>query len=154
MITPLDIQNKEFNVGFRGYKMEEVESFLDDLIVDYEKLYKENIELKDKIARVTENLNHYDNIEDTLKNTLVVAQKTAEEVNLNAKQKAEQIIKEAEESSRKIIEKSNTEVINIQRQYEEIKKEINIFKMRFETLLKSQIETFENYYNELNNDNE
>lgn len=152
MITPLDIQNKEFNVGFRGYKMEEVESFLDDLIVDYEKLYKENIELKDKIARVTENLNHYDNIEDTLKNTLVVAQKTAEEVNLNAKQKAEQIIKEAEESSRKIIEKANTEVINIQRQYEEIKKEINIFKMRFETLLKSQIETFENYYNELNND--
>lgn len=50
MLTPLDIQNKEFNNSFRGYKESEVDSFLDEIIIDYERVYKENIELKDKIT--------------------------------------------------------------------------------------------------------
>lgn len=150
MITPLDIQNKEFSRGIRGYKMLEVESFLDEIIVDFEKLYKENIELKDKMSNLNEKLRYYDNIEDTLQNTLVVAQKTAEEVNVNAKNKAETIIKEAENNARKIIDKANDEVINIQNEYENLKKEKLIFKMRFETLLKSQVETFQSSFEELN----
>lgn len=150
MITPLDIQNKEFSRSLVGYKMHDVESFLDELIVDYEKLYKENKELKDKVLNLNEKIKHYENIEDTLQNTLVVAQKTAEEVHQNANKKAELIIREAEEKSRKLIEKANNEVLSIQRQYEEVKKEMQIFKMRFETLLKSQIETFNTYFKEIN----
>ena len=56
MITPLDIQNKEFKKVMRGYKESEVDEFLDKVIVDYEKLYKENIELKDKIALLNEQI--------------------------------------------------------------------------------------------------
>ena len=56
MITPLDIQNKEFKKSFRGYKESEVDQFLDEIIEDYEKLYKENIELKDKILILTDQI--------------------------------------------------------------------------------------------------
>ncbi|RKD34332.1 DivIVA domain-containing protein [Thermohalobacter berrensis] len=149
MITPLDIQNKEFNKGFRGYKESEVDSFLDEIIVDYEKLYKENKEYKEKIEMLNEKLEQYDKIEETLQNTLVVAQKTAEEVNLNAKKKAELIIKEAEEQARKIIEDAHQEVAKIQKQYEELKKELYVFKTRFKTLLKSQLDTVDEYFDEI-----
>jgi len=51
MLTPLDIENKKFSrKRISGYSVEEVDEFLDEVTVDYEKLYKENSELKDKIV--------------------------------------------------------------------------------------------------------
>ena len=143
MLTPLDIQNKEFKKGVRGYKESEVDSFLDEVIVDYEKLYKENMELKDKMGMYNDQLQQYKDIEETLQNTLVVAQSAAEEVKINARNKAEIIINEAEGNARKIIEGANKEIIKIQNEYENLKKEMAVFKTRFKTLLKSQLETLE-----------
>ncbi len=139
MITPLDIQNKEFTKAIRGYKEVEVDDFLDKVIESYEKVYNENIEFKEKIRLLEEQLEKYNSIEKTLKDTLVVAQSTAEEVAMNANQKAELIIREAEEKGKKIISDANNEVLNIRREYEEAKKEFHIFKTRFKTLLESQL---------------
>lgn len=153
MLTPLDIQNKNFSKGMRGYKIAEVESFLDEVISDYEKLYKENTELKEKLTTINDKISHYSNIEDTLQNTLVVAQKTAEEVNVNAKNKSEQIINEAEHKAKKIIDDANNKVIKIQEEYEEIKNDLKLFKMRYQTLLKSQLEASEEFdISKINND--
>ena len=81
MITPLDIENKKFSKQMmNGYSVEEVDDFLDDLTVDYTKNYKEATELKAKVAELTKSLEHYKNIESTLQNTLVMAQKTADDV--------------------------------------------------------------------------
>jgi len=149
MLTPLDIQNKEFNNSFRGYKESEVDSFLDEIIIDYEKLYKENIELKDKITLLNDHLKQYNNLEETLKNTLVVAQGTAEEVTTTAKQKADLIIMEAEEKSRRIITDAHDEVLKIQKEYESLRKEIYVFKTRFKSLIEAQLSTLEDYYSEM-----
>ena len=96
MLTPLDIENRKFKKGIFGYSSEEVDEFLDKIIENYEALYKENIELKDKIGVLNEGIQHYKTIEDTLKNTLMVAQTTSEDIKKNAYGKAENIIKEAE----------------------------------------------------------
>lgn len=146
MLTPLDIQNKEFSKGVRGYNIKEVETFLDEIIVDYEKLYKENIELKDKMALLNDQIKHYNNLEETLQNTLVVAQKTAEEVNMNARETYNNIVKEAEAKAKEIIEDANNEVIDINQEYENIKKEMMLFKMKFKTLLRSQLEMSEELF--------
>ncbi|TCO78964.1 DivIVA domain-containing protein [Marinisporobacter balticus] len=140
MITPLEIQNKEFKKGMRGYKENEVDEFLDKIIVDYESLYKENIELKDKITMLNDQIGKYENLEKTLNNTLVFAQSTAEEVAQNAQKKAELIINEAENNAQKIMDGANSEVIKIKREYEEGKKQLQIFKTRFKTLLEAQLE--------------
>ena len=140
MITPLDIQNKEFKKGMRGYKEDEVDEFLDVVMVDYEKLYKENMELKDKVERVNQQIEQYKNIEDTLKNTLVVAQSAAEEVKVNASKQAELILQESEGRGKEMIDKANREVEKIRTEYEEIKKHMQIFKTRYKTLLQSQID--------------
>ena len=79
MITPLDIENKKFSKQvMNGYNVEEVDDFLDDLTVDYTKNYKETTELKAKIEELEKSLEHYKTIEDTLQNTLLMAQKTAD----------------------------------------------------------------------------
>ncbi|KXZ39577.1 cell division initiation protein [Alkalithermobacter thermoalcaliphilus JW-YL-7 = DSM 7308] len=149
MITPLDIENKEFKKSLRGYKEEEVDEFLDQVKEDFEKLYKENIELKDKLNMMTEQVTRYKNIEETLKNTLIVAQNTAEDVNATALKKAQVIIEEAELKARKIIENANNEVIDIKKEYEEIRKEFKIFKNKFKSLLENQIKTVEETFEDI-----
>lgn len=139
MLTPMDIHNKEFRRAFRGYNELEVNEFLDEVIEDYEKLYKENLELKDRIGLLNDKLQNYIGLEQTLNNTLVMAQKTADEMTANAKEKAENIIKEAEETARKIIEKANQEVIEIKKEYENIKKQMLEFKLKFKTLLEAEL---------------
>lgn len=154
MITPLEIQNKEFKKGMRGYKENEVDEFLDKIIVDYENLYKENIELKDKITMLNDQIGKYENLEKTLNNTLVFAQSTAEEVAQNAQKKAELIINEAEGKALKIIEDGNSQVVKIKREYEEAKKQLQIFKTRFRTLLEAQLEAVASTCEEIINKDE
>lgn len=149
MLTPLDIQNKEFKKGVRGYKEVEVDAFLDEIIIDYEKIYKENIELKDKIAMLSDQLKQYNKIEETLQNTLVMAQSTAEEVKINANKKAELIIEEAEDKSRNIIEEARNEALKIRKEYEALKKDMLVFKTRFKTLLQSQLDALNEHYKDL-----
>ena len=149
MLTPLDIQNKEFAKSFRGYKETEVDMFLDEIITDYENLYKGNMELKDKISSMTEQIKQYNNLEETLKNTLVVAQGTAEEVTNTAKQKSELIILEAEGKAKRIVEDAHDEVIKIQGEYENLRKEIYIFKTKFKSLIEGQLISLESYYEEI-----
>jgi len=149
MLTPLDIQNKEFKRGVRGYKESEVDAFLDEIMIDYEKIFKENIELKDKISMLNDQIKHYNQIEETLQNTLVVAQSTAEEVKLNARKNAELIIKEAEENSKKIIDEAKKEALKIREEYEALIKDMLVFKTRFKTLLQSQLESLNEYYRDL-----
>lgn len=140
MLTPMEIHNKEFKKSMRGFNEEEVDEFLDKVVADFEKLYRENGELKDKIAVVNERIENYALMEKTLQSTLVVAQTTAEDVVVNARKKAELIIREAEEQAKKIIEGANNSVIDVHREYENVKKEVQIFKTRFKTLLESELE--------------
>ncbi|HQJ38128.1 MAG TPA: DivIVA domain-containing protein [Bacillota bacterium] len=140
MITPMDIRNKEFKKAFKGYKEDEVDEFLDKVIADYERIYRENGELKDRIAIDNERIESYNSMEKSLQSTLLIAQTTAEDIVANARKKAEMIIKEAEEQGRKIIEEANSSVIKVNKDFEELKKEVQVFKTRFKTLLESELE--------------
>jgi cell division initiation protein len=140
MITPMDIRNKEFKKGFKGYKEDEVDEFLDKVIADYEKIYRENGELKDRVSIDNERIESYNSMEKTLQSTLLIAQTTAEDIVANARKKSEMIIKEAEEQGRRIIEEANSNIIKLSKDYEELKKEVQVFKTRFKTLLESELE--------------
>ena len=102
MITPLDIENKKFAKQMvNGYSVDEVDDFLDDLTVEYEKLFKENSDYKTKVEKLEEDMKRYKSIETTLQSTLIMAQSTAEEVKEVAKQQADQIINEAKVNAEK-----------------------------------------------------
>lgn len=149
MITPLDIENKKFaKQMMNGYSVEEVDEFLDDLTVDYEKAYKDNAELKNRVDELEASLAHYKTIEGTLQSTLLMAQNTAEEVKNVAKQQAEQIIKEAEGTARKSVESLGQEILLKKKELEDIKKQFDVYKAKMEALLISQLELLKDINNE------
>ena len=162
MITPLDIENKKFSKQMmNGYNVEEVDEFLDQIMQDYEANYKELAVTKSKIDELNNALNHYKNIEATLKNTLVMAQSTAEEVKSVAKQQADQIIAEAQkeaedimknskEGAAKALEEIEQQTKIKEQQFSDVKQQFDIYKAKMEALLISQSEIIK----EINKDDE
>ncbi len=141
MLTPLEIENKTFNKQVvNGYSTNEVHEFMTTLLKDYEQLYKENIEYKDKIAVLNQGIQHYKSIEETLQNALIVAQGTAETVKQNAKAEADNILKEAEINANKSVDEIKKQIMEKEIQYGEAKKQFNVYKAKMEALLISQLE--------------
>jgi cell division initiation protein len=141
MITPLDIENKKFSKQImNGYSVEEVDDFLDDLTADYTKNYKEATELRAKVEELTQSLEHYKSIEATLQNTLVMAQKTADDVKNVAKQQADQILNEAKGNAQRQVDDLDSEILIKRRELDDVKKQFDIYKAKMESLLISQLE--------------
>lgn len=141
-LTSMDINNKEFKKSLRGYDQEEVDEFLDQISEDYEKVYKENSTLKEKIAVLNEKLDHYAKIEETIQNTLILAQNAAEQAKESAKKEAELILKNANDTSQKIIDKSNSEVLKITSDYDRIKQEFIKFRSKYRNFMSTQMDMF------------
>ena len=140
MLTPLDIHNKEFKRSFRGYNEDEIDEFLDKVVKDYEQLYSENVDLKDNIDKLKTKVEHFQHLENTLHNTLVVAQETAEEVKLNAKKEAELILKEAKVNGQRLIDEANSKVKEKVTEYEEVNQRSQLYRARMRTLVLTQLE--------------
>ena len=141
MITPLDIENKKFSKQvMNGYSVDEVDDFLDDLTVEYEKLFKENADYKNEIVRLKEDMEHYKAIESTLQNTLVMAQTTAEDVKNVARQQADQIIAEAKLNAEKEVDNLENEISLKRKELEDVQREFDVYKAKMESLLISQLE--------------
>ncbi|MGV3466847.1 MAG: DivIVA domain-containing protein, partial [Heyndrickxia sp.] len=118
-LTPLDIHNKEFSRGFRGYDEDEVNEFLDQIIKDYELLIREKKELDEKLSSSNERLGHFTNIEETLHKSIIVAQEAAEEVKGNAQKEAKLIIREAEKNADRIVNEALSKARKIAMEIEE-----------------------------------
>ena len=141
MYTPLDIENKKFaKQMMNGYSVEEVDNFLDELTVDYEKLYKESNENKGKISELEASLVKYKNLESTLQNTLVMAQSTADEMKKMAKQEAEQIVKDAQGTAEGQLMEIEQQIVMKTKELEDLKKQLDVYKAKMESLLISQLE--------------
>ena len=138
--TPNDLQNLTFKKSLLGYSEDVVNDVLDKVIEDYSAYIRENVELKDKLALLNDGLQHYKTIEESLQNTLLVAQQTGEDIKKNAYDKAENVIKEAEIRAQRLINDANQEVVKINFEYEDMKKKLHIFKSKCEMLLMSQME--------------
>ncbi len=149
MLTPLDIQNKEFRKTLRGYDVKAVDLFLDEVIEDYEKIYKENVELKDKINLFSDQIRYYDTLEETLKNTLIIAQTTAEEVISTARQKSQNIIDESEINGDRVIQLAKEKVRNVRREYEYLQKEMFSFKTKYQSFMEAQLISLDKFYKEI-----
>ncbi len=149
MITPLDIETKEFKKGLRGYNEKDVDDFIEEIKKSYENLYRENIEQKDKSNALIEQIKRYKTIEETLKETLIIAQQTAEEVKVNAHIKSSLIIDEAHSQAKKIIEEANNDVIKIKRDYENIRKDFIVFKGRFKSLLEDGVASIDETFKDI-----
>ena len=161
MITPMEIHNREFKKVFRGYSENEVDEFLDRIVVDYEKVLRENEKLRDQLSLNAQEVENYKKLEKNLQDTLSVAQKTADEVLESAKKSAKELRDNAVRDTQSIYNNTMRETQNIREQaqleskrllddaahklriviteYEKIMREKNSFLLKIRTALESEL---------------
>ena len=146
----MDIHNKDFKRSFRGYNEDEIDDFLDKVVNDYEKLFRENDRLKEELARSQKDNEQYQQLEKNLKDTLLVAQKTAEEVTSNARSNAEEMrentskecqnkLQEAEMEAARMIEDARNKVRAIVSEYDRLVREKNHFLRKIKVTMESEL---------------
>ena len=143
MITPLDIQNKEFSKSVRGYKEDDVDSFLDLITFDLERLITENSTLKTEVERLKKELQRYRGSEGVVLETLEAAKALMGDICASAERRAEILLKNAEldaeliqREAKESVEKLTEESINLRNRF-------NLFQTKYKTLLESELERFD-----------
>lgn len=139
-MTPIEIQNYEFSTqAVGGYNKKQVEDFVEAVAKDFEVYYRENKELKDRITVLNESLKNFKMMEDSLQNTLLFAQNTADDIKRNAQEKAENIIDEARNTAAEMIRETDRKKQDAEREFEELKNQYMIFKTKFKSLLEAEL---------------
>ena len=122
MLTPVDIENKVFKkTKFSGYDINDVEDYLEKIIVDYEKLYKDNLEMKNKMDNLQESVAYYKSLEVGIDQTVGNAQIEAENIKNDALNLADKIKKDA---MKEVVEYKKNEEERLKVQLEDLKKQI------------------------------
>lgn len=150
-LTPLDIHNKEFHVKLRGYDQDEVNDFLDQVIKDYEIALKQNEKLQNDLKQSQEKLKYFNDLKDSLNQSIIVAQEAADKVKANSQKEAEIINKEAQKQGQDIIEQANEKAKNILDEAsskakrlavetDDLRKQARIFRQKLQVMVESQLE--------------
>lgn len=140
MIYPNDIKTKQFSKGFSGYKMEEVDVFLDEVARDYEKMLTDNAELIKKIEVVVAKLEEYRGNEESISNALLNAQKINEQVIREGKNKADLIIREATFKAERLVKNAQKDVEQEQETLNVLRKEVSDFRARLFAIYRSHLD--------------
>ena len=139
-ITPLDIQQKQFPMKFRGFDVEEVYAFLEVIREEMEELLRENANLKENIQRSEVQNREYKDMEVTLRETLMTAQQMVEEYRVNARKEAELLVKEAEMRADGMIKEAHEKVIKIHEDITDMKGIRRHFKEELRRLIENHLQ--------------
>jgi cell division initiation protein len=139
MITPAEIQEKDFPKGVRGYKEEEVDKFLDIITLDFEKIIKENVRLKAEIAALELNQSKTKGTESSVLDTLQAAKALMNDISVSAEKRAEILLKNAEMDAELIVREAREAAIRIDAEHKSLKKNYNSFRDRYQQLLESEL---------------
>jgi cell division initiation protein len=142
-ITPLDIQQKQFPMKFRGFDVEEVFAFLEIIREEMEDLLRENASLKEDVQRLGNQIKEYRDMETTLRETLLTAQQLVEDYKTNARKEAELLVKEAELKSDTILKETQEKVIKIHEDIVDLKGIRRHFKEEIKRLVESHLKMLE-----------
>lgn len=141
MLTPNDISNKRFEKSpFGGYKPEEVDSFLSEIAISYERLYEAKEAAEEKMEVLAEKLEEYRANEDSLRTVLLGAQKLGDNIIRDSKAKAEVIISDAEGQVKQVFSESEGKINKERETLATLQKETAEFKKRLIAMYKQHLE--------------
>jgi cell division initiation protein len=143
MITPAEIQKKEFTKGVRGYKEEEVDSFLDLITLDMDKLMQENTVLRDTIRSLNQDMERYKGSEGALFATLESAKALMRDISSSAEKRAEIVLKNAELDAGRITREARESVERITEESALMSKRVEQFRTRYKNMLEGELERFD-----------
>lgn len=139
-ITPLDIQQKRFHTGFRGYEQTEVDNFLDLVREEMEELMREVTELREFRETYDQRMSELNEREETVKSTMIMTQKLADDIRDNAKKEAELMIRDTEARSREIISSAQQEKVRLEADILELKRRKHHFLEDIKKVIQMHLE--------------
>ncbi len=143
MITPQEIQAKEFNRTVRGYKEDEVDIFLDQITMDLEALLSENSRLKDEIDVLNSRIDDYKTQEGSVVQTLEAAKSLMTDISESAEKRADIIVRNAEIDAASMLRQAKNNLVNLQAEEKMLSERILSLRNRFRALLKSELNHFD-----------
>lgn len=138
-LTPLDIHHKEFRHSLRGYAEEEVDQFLDEVADEFERLFKENIDLSERLEAANQKVNEFELQRQTINNTLMAAQRSAEDITERAGKEASDVLREAETKAKEIIHNALSKKQQVANELIRIKQAEEQFRASYRTLLEGNL---------------
>jgi cell division initiation protein len=148
MLTPLDIHNKEFTKSMRGYKPEEVDSFLDEIIKDFETLFRENHEMKEQMQKNQEEANSVKEKERSIQEAVLMVQKLVDEEKRQAEKECEMILWEAKKQGERLLDDAQAKVAKTEESIEQLKLFERQLYSKFKGFLEFQMELLDGYSKE------
>ncbi|MFW5995719.1 MAG: DivIVA domain-containing protein [Halanaerobiaceae bacterium] len=151
-MSPLDIYNKEFNKSMRGYDTAEVDDFIEDVGLAYEKMFKRMNALREEKGNLQEQLDNYKSIQQELKDTLRTIQDTAEKHTRNAREEADLIIEKAKQEAEEIKQRAREDIREEKKEFAELRDTKKLFEVRFKNMLLSFLKMMDEKHDEENRD--
>jgi len=136
-LMPIDIVNQKFRQGLRGYVQAEVDDFLGRAADAYGKTLQEADRLKQELERAEREISRYRQVEDTIKNALVLAEKTADEARSRAQEQASLVVREAQQQGRETVAAARREADEVTREIQDLRRERTRFEAEFRALLET-----------------
>ena len=143
MITPLDIEKKEFSKGVRGYNIEEVDEFLDNVIVDLEMLLKENLQLHTQIEALEQENEKLKGAEGSVVQVLEQAKGLMGDISASAERRAEVIMKNAELDAELVVREARQRAERLKEENAALKKSFIAFRDRYRAYLEDELQRVE-----------
>jgi len=142
-ITPLDIQQKQFPMKFRGFDVEEVYAFLEVIREEMEDLLRDNASFKEDMIKLETQVKEHKDMETTLRETLMTAQQMVEEYKTNARKEAELLVKEGELKADTLMKDAQEKVIKIHEDIVDLKGIRRHFKEELKRLIEGHLKMLE-----------
>ena len=144
-ITVDDIQKKQFSTRSRGYDKFEVDTFLEDIMMQMEQTETELDELRSKCSSLYETINVYKQTEDSMKEVLLIAKEKKDDIIDKANEEAEKIVADAKTKADEMLNGMDVQIEMLKKQTEDMKAQYADFKTKFEELLKSQLDAMDRF---------
>ncbi|NGL83381.1 DivIVA domain-containing protein [Streptococcus equi] len=149
-LTALEIKDKTFKTKFRGYSEEEVNEFLEIVVDDYEALVRKNRDNEAKIRELEEKLSYFDEMKESLSQSVILAQETAEKVKSSANAEATNLVSKATYDAQHLLDESKAKANQLLRdatdeakrvaiETEELKRQTRVFHQRLVSAIESQL---------------
>mgnify|MGYP003371018971 CR=1 FL=1 len=156
MITPADIEYKEFTKAVRGYKEEEVDAFLDLIIIDMENLIRENKKLRAELEKAKNQMSQHVNTETSVYETLEAAKSLMNDIAASAERRAEVLLKNAEMEASLITKEARESIVKLTEEGNRLRGRVETLRSRYKRLLEDELEkldyTKNDFFSEFENE--